>query len=214
MACTDALPRCGALTTFHGSHDARYFKKVAMVGPLRLVGAVLLGRGAWCDGIHRGGQLLCRTCASGMGAAGLVVRAGVDGFVRDDGSVGLVGVAPWGMDWCARGADTVRRAAGAQWAMELVVLCVAFGGMGVRGHRGAMACAGGDHRGVCEEASSGGVVVGAVSGMGELCGCAQLFGVATQSSGARLISLRTLVTCIYQRDGGDDLLPDAKSHRQ
>ncbi|ENZ94025.1 tryptophan-rich sensory protein [Xanthomonas fragariae LMG 25863] len=36
-------------------------------------------------------------------------------------------------------------------------------------------------------AGSGGVVIGAVSGMGELCCRAQLFGVATQSSGARLI---------------------------
>ncbi|EKQ59496.1 tryptophan-rich sensory protein [Xanthomonas citri pv. malvacearum str. GSPB2388] len=94
---------------------------------------------------------------------------------------------PWGMGWRACGADSFLGAAGAQWAVELVVLCMASGGVGVYGHRGAVAGAGGDHRCVCEEASSGGVVVGAISGMGELCGGAQFLGLATQPSGAWLI---------------------------
>ncbi len=160
---------------------------IAMVRSSRLAGALLRSRRAGRNGINPGGQLLRAAATSGVGAAGVVVRAGVDGVVRNDGGVGVVGVAPWGMGWCARGADTVRRAAGAQRAVELVVLCVASGRVGVRRHRGAVARAGVHHRSVCEEANSGGMVVGAVSGMGELCGGAQFLGMATQSSSARLI---------------------------
>lgn len=145
-----------------------------------------------------------------MGAAWVVVRAGVDGAVRNDGGVGVVGVASWGMGWCARGADTVCRAAGAQRAVELVVLCMALGSLGVRGHRGAVARAGGHHWGVCEEAGLGGVIVAAVSGVGELCGGAQRFGLAAQSSGARLSVLLISVARIDRSCNSDDLFLDAK----
>jgi len=171
----------------YSSHDPRSFQKIAMVRPSRLVGALLCRSRAGRNCIDPGRQLLCAAAAAGMGAAGVVVRAGVDGAVRDDGAVGVVGVAPWAMGWRACGADTFPGAAGAQRAVELVVLCIALGSVGVCGHRGAVAGAGGDHRCVWEEASFGGVVVGAISGVGELCGGAQFFGLATQPSGAWLI---------------------------
>ncbi len=182
----------------YSSHDPRSFQKIAMVRPSRLVGALLCRSRAGRNCIDPGRQLLCAAAAAGVGTAGLAVRAGVDGAVRNDGGVGVVGVAPWEMGWCAHGADTVRRAAGAQRALELVVLCVASGGVGIRGHRGAVARAGGHHWGVCEEARFGGVVVGAVSGVGELCGGAQFFGLATQPSGAWLICAADLVTCPHR----------------
>lgn len=145
-----------------------------------------------------------------MAAAWVVVRAGVDGAVWNDGGVGVVGVAPWGMGWCARGADTVHRAAGAQRAVEVVVLCMALGSVGIRRDRGAVARAGGHHWGVCEEAGFGGVIVAAISGAGELCGGAQLFRLATQPSGARLSVLLISVARIDRSCDSDDLLLDAK----
>lgn len=51
-----------------------------------------------------------------MGAAGVVVRVGVDGAVRDDGGVGVVGVAPWG--W-----------AGARVALTLFLVQLALNGL-------------------------------------------------------------------------------------
>lgn len=171
----------------YSSHDPRSFQKIAMVRPSRLVGALLCRSRAGRNCIDPGRQLLRGAATAGVGTVGVVVRAGVDGAVRDDGGVGLVGVAPWGMGWRACRADTFPGAAGAERAVELVVLCMALGSVGIRGHRGAVARAGGHHWGVCEEARFGGVVVGAVSGVGELCGGAQFFGLATQPSGAWLI---------------------------
>lgn len=177
-----------------------------MVRPLRLVGAVLCGRWVWCDGIHPGGRLLCRTCAAGVGAAGLVVRTGVDSVVRNDGGVGLVGVAAWQPGGDASGAGPVRAAADAQWLVELAVLCVAVGSLGVGRHRGAVAGVGRNDRRVRQAAATGGVVIGAVSGVGELRSGAQLFGLATQPSGAWLIFLLRLLTCTVRRCDGDHLL--------
>lgn len=177
-----------------------------MVRPLRLVGAVLCGRWAWCDGIHPGGQLLRRPCAAGVGAAGLVVRTGVDSVVRNDGGVGLVGVAAWQPGGDASGAGPVRAAADAQWLVELAFLRVADGSLGVCRHLGAMVNTSRNDRRVREAASSGGVVIGAVSGMGKLRDGAQLFGLATQSSGTWLIFLLRLLTCTVRRGDGDHLL--------
>lgn len=158
-----------------------------MVRSCRLVGAVLCGRWAWCDGIHAGGQLLRRPCAAGVGAAGLVVRTGVDSVVRNDGGVGVAGVAARQLVRDAFCAWPVCAAADAQWFMELAVLRVAVGSLGVCRHRGAVAGVGRNDRRVRQAAGTGGVVVGAVYGVGELRGGAQLFGLATQSSGAWLI---------------------------
>ena len=96
MACTHALAGWRTLTTHLDRHDATSFKHIAMVRSSRLAGAVLRSRRAGRNGINPGGQLLCAAAAAGMGAAGLVVRAGVDGAVRDDGGVGVVGVAAVG----------------------------------------------------------------------------------------------------------------------
>lgn len=159
-----------------------------MVRPSGLAGALLCRRWAGRNGIDPGGQLLCAAAAADVGAAGLVVRTGVDSVVRNDGGVGLVGVAARQPGGDASGAGPVRAAADAQWFVELAVLCVAVGGLGIRGHRGAMAGVGRKDCRVREAAGVGGVALGALSGVGELRGGAQLFGLATQSPGTRLIS--------------------------
>lgn len=158
-----------------------------MVRSRRMAGAVLCGRWAWCKGIHPGGQLLRRPYAAGVGTAGVVVWTGMDSVVRNDGGVGVVGVAAWQPGGDASGAGPVRAAADAQWLVELAVLCVAVGSLGIGRHRGAVAGVGRNDRRVRQAAATGGVVIGAVSGVGELRSGAQLFGLATQPSGAWLI---------------------------
>lgn len=157
-----------------------------MAWTARLAGALLSGGGLGSGGVDPGGQLLRRVAAAGLGTAGVVVRAGVDCVVRDDGGVGVVDLAAWRVGWGARCAERVRVAAGAQWVVELAVLCVAHGGMGVRRYRGAVVGAGGDHRDVRSAQPWCCVVVGSLSAVGQLCGGAELCGVAAQSSDAWL----------------------------
>lgn len=52
-----------------------------------MAGALLLRSSLGCYGIHSGSQLLRRIATAGLGTAGVVVRAGVDCVVRDDGGV-------------------------------------------------------------------------------------------------------------------------------
>ena len=63
-----------------------------------MAGALLLRSSLGCYGILSGSQLLRRIATAGLGTAGVVVRAGVDCVVRDDGGVGVVDLAALGLN--------------------------------------------------------------------------------------------------------------------
>lgn len=162
-----------------------------MVWTSGMAGALLLRSSLGCYGILSGSQLLRRIATAGLGTAGVVVRAGVDCVVRDDGGVGVVDLAAWRVGCGTRCAERVRVAAGAQWVVELAVLCVAHGGMGVRRYRGAVVGAGGDNRDVRSAQPWCCVAAGSLSAVGQLCGGAELCGMAAQSSAAWVSGLRS-----------------------
>lgn len=157
-----------------------------MVGTPGVVGAVLSGRGPGSGGIDPSGELLRRLAAAGLGTAGMVIRAGVDCAVRDDGDIGVAGLAPRRMEQCAWGAGSVRAAVGVERVVELVVLCLAHGCLGVCRYCGAVGGVGADDRSVRQVAAGCCVVAGSVSAVGEFCGGVELCGVAAQSAGAWL----------------------------
>lgn len=161
-------------------------KKSQWFGLLGWLVFLLSGGGFGSGGFDQSGELLRRVAAAGLGAAGVVVWARVDSVVRNDGGVGVVGLAARWVEQYAWGAESVRAAVGVERVVELVVLCLAHGRLGVCRYRGAVVGVGADDRGVRQVATGCCVVVGSISAMGKFCGGVELFGVAAQSSGAWL----------------------------